>query len=142
MSIQVNIDQNDPIVTQNILDDLDEIIDKEIPPPEIYVPAEEFPSTSKIKPKIKILQNILLNPSKQTEQDSTDIETVHTSIENPILNIPFTEKNINTYKNQIIISSNKTNQTKHTYEKVFDKNRHYWQIPENINENQCVNLIK
>lgn len=141
-SVYANFDQNEiPILTQDVLDDL---LYEDIPslePQEVRKTYETQP-TIKNKNKIKILQNIILKPPEKPQDDSTDLETVHTSLENPILNIPFTEKTINIYKNQLIISKTKSDKPKHSFEKIFDKNRHFWQISENMNETQWINLIK
>lgn len=96
----------------------------------------EIPYPSKEK-KINILQYLTLQPWKGELTD--DRETIHTSLENPILNVSFTERTINSYKNQIIISILEQGKLKTTDEKIFDKNQYHWKIPK---DTQWINLIK
>nr|CAI5817741.1 unnamed protein product [Callosobruchus analis] len=70
---------------------LDELLDIE----EIF-----DPKTDRNPDKINILSDIQIAPAPVQE---TDEMTVHTAVENPVLEIPFTENVINRYLNQIVI---------------------------------------
>lgn len=69
---------------------------------EILEPNTE-PSNS-TKSKINIISNIQIRPPNQIINKPSDSETVHSSSENPIFGIPISERPINMYKNQIIIT--------------------------------------
>lgn len=86
---------------------------------------------------ITIHQNILLN---EINDDSN--ETVHTSLENPIMQIPYTEKVLNTFKNQVIVSLNKKDTLKVTKQKIFENNRLVVEIPITQVKTHFLNLIK
>lgn len=88
--------------------------------------------------KINILQNIVV---KQANTMS-DNETAHTSQEDPVFSIPYTEKTFNTYKNQIMISQFRGQSPVAKIEKIFDKTRLIWQIPENYDDETWIKLIK
>lgn len=68
-----------------------------------------------------------------------DLETVHTSLENPILDIPISERSVNTYKNQIVLTSGDVDEMKCNSVKVFQNTRLYVTLT-NINAQQ--NIVK
>jgi hypothetical protein len=60
-------------------------------------PVELTPSTS----KIKIISNVQIKPPDRVISDN---ETIYFAVENPIVEIPVTDKPLNNSKNQIIIN--------------------------------------
>jgi hypothetical protein len=95
--------------------------------------VEPTPSTS----KIKIISNVQIKPPDRVISDN---ETIHSAVENPIVEIPVTDKPLNNYKNQIIINCPRDaiNHNVKT-QKIFDKTRLIFSIPLNNFE---TNMIK
>lgn len=90
-----------------------------------------------------MIVNIQENTVKPEER--LENETVHTSIEDPIITIPYTDKSVNTFKNQIIISINdskENNIVKISREKIFENNRIYLKIPRIQRTNHIVEIIR
>lgn len=141
--IQIN-----PIETEENLSiianpgDLDEFINT--------LADERFPELSSdktlpAKEKIIIKENILIKEADPPKTSSSDYETIHTSQENPIIEIPYTEKAINVFKNQIIISIyNGKDESKLNVstEKVFDKNRTFIKIPQTNKKDHFIKILK
>ena len=108
------------------LPDVDDSVIQEVlePPPEI------LGQTPQTKKKINIISDIQIKPPNIPQenkmpniiQDNTN-ETVHTSIEEPILNIPISERSINTFKNQIIITTGDIDKIQCTFDKIFENTR-------------------
>lgn len=88
------------------------------------------------KGKINVINDVRIRPPP------SDNETNHTSHENPVIEIPYTEKAINNYKNQIIISLSKTNKTSVTRKKIFDKTRITLELPEIENDESIIKFIR
>lgn len=95
--------------------------------------------------KISVISNEIIKPAEQAniEENESDDETVHTSHENPIIEVPITEKPLNFFKNQVIIHS-----TRNIVEpivqtlKIFDKFRITISFPENNIKTHILNFIK
>ncbi|KAL3266175.1 hypothetical protein HHI36_010359 [Cryptolaemus montrouzieri] len=89
-------------------------------------------------------QEIIIHDNIQltTPRVNSENETVHSSHENPILGAPYSEKSINTYKNQIIISNSQTHKYTASREKIFDKNRLILRLPTQNTEEAIVKFAK
>jgi hypothetical protein len=98
--------------------------------------VEPTPSTS----KIKIISNVQIKPPDRVISDN---ETIHSAVENPIVEIPVTDKPLNNYKNQIIINCPRDaiNHNVKT-QKIFDKTRLIFSIPLNNFETNVISMIK
>ncbi|CAH0560391.1 unnamed protein product [Brassicogethes aeneus] len=108
---------NDEIVTLEDLDDLNEI----------FNPNDE-------KSKIIIHSNIQVKPP--------DSETVHSAVEDPILNIPITENCLNHYSNQIVINQNIFNKYHVIKNNIFEtKSRITVKLSQNY-ESEIIQLFK
>lgn len=80
-------------------------------PPDLYTEIPDF-NPADIQPlidsnkKVNILQDIRINNPDENHDDENhddDNETLHSAVENPILEIKISEKSLNCYKNQIIL---------------------------------------
>ena len=69
-------------------------------------------------------------------------ETVHTSIEEPILNIPISEKLLNTFKNQIFITSGDIEDIQCKREKIFENTRLYVSVSSKDPVPHFIKLLK
>ncbi|KAJ8910639.1 hypothetical protein NQ315_012507 [Exocentrus adspersus] len=104
------------------------------------LPTEEpVSSGTRSKKDIKIISNIQLKPPVH----DTDSQTQHTSLEEPTLTIPISEKCINSFKNQIILDTSDDSVApsiqRHS---VFDKLRLYVVIPTREFQTHLINFIK
>jgi hypothetical protein len=123
--------------------DISETIDKYLtnpdPKPTLDCPSlKELTSKLKSKQKINIISDIQIKPP-----DYDDNETIHTSIENPVLEIPITNKPVNYFKSQIIIHCNKDALKPNIkITKAFDKTKITASIPLTNFETNTVNILK
>lgn len=111
------------------------------------------------EPKIKILSDITITPEmnksstsqeiktslkkqhlKKNEND--DLETIHSSLEDPIIGAPYIKKPLNIFKNQIIFRYANNNQIKIQKEKIFDKLRTFIFLPNDPDEEIICKIIK
>lgn len=92
------------------------------------------------KKKINIISDVVITPAIR---DLSDNETVHSAIENPIIEVPISEKALNTYKNQVVIHSSRniTDSQVKTF-KPYDKLRITVSLPENNLTTHILNFIK
>lgn len=125
--------------------DIDETIE------ELIRHEENLPDISELeiedflkpKPKINIISNILIRPAdKPKQKDSEDLETVHTAEEDPIFGIPISERSLNTYKHQIIMTSGDIENLQCKFEKVFDNTRVYVTISKRNSKENIIKLLK
>lgn len=126
-SVIGNPDEN----TNRLFDDFPELTaedlaELELSPSPAYTPSETTKQTEKpdvatnagakrnkeTGNKVKVLSDIELAPARPI----TSNETIHSAIENPILEIPISECPINTFHNQIIVTF--TKDTERTYVKT------------------------
>lgn len=104
--------------------------------------------------RIHIISNQTIKPANETitykkqeiineNEPDDDDETVHSSHENPILEIPITSKPLNIYKNQVIIHSNKNiTEPKVQTLKIFGKFRITVLFPEINQKTHVLNFVK
>lgn len=87
--------------------------------------------------------NALTNDEDRLPDPDTN-ETTHSSAENPILTIPITEKSVNTYNNQIILSTNEKTTKKYVIKsKTFEnKERMTVSVPFQNIRAEIINFIK
>ena len=133
-SLDVNIDDLDSIIR----DELEQITDLPI------LDSETISDVlgEKQRNKIEILSDIQLKPPTKKQKDKSDGETVHTSLEDPILNIPISEKPLNQYKNQIFITVGEINKIYCRKSKVFENTRFYVTLPKFNLERSIVDFLK
>lgn len=85
----------------------------------------------------------ILQETSNDENDNDDLATQHTSRENPILDIPFTERPINSYKNQIIIPhSPNCLMSSISTSKIFDNIRHTLTLTKFADEKEITKQFK
>lgn len=109
----------------------------QLPPEEL----DEILNTISEKPKndkINIISDIILRPA----QPSTDLETKHSSSENPVIGAPYVQKALNIYKNQIIFRYSNNNKIKVQKESIFDKQRTIIFLKNDPSEEDLCKIIK
>ena len=80
---------------------------------------------------------------KPPDRDLSENETVHTSVQNPITEIPITDKPLNFYKNQVIVHcSRDLIIAKVRVQKIFEKIRLTISIPFANFETHLISTIK
>lgn len=144
VSVIVNPDQT-PYMTYDITQsDIEDFLEKEFP-------SNPIPSNEKIiihenkllTPQISNTSNKMTPENILFEPETTDSQTIHTEHENPILDIPYTERPINTYKNQIIFSTSERNKNTSIFrKKIFDKTRLEVSMPKQINDTHFITFTK
>lgn len=105
------------------------------------------PELTKPKNKINIISDIQIRPpfktpSKKSSKTSTDLETIHTSLENPIFNLPISEKSINVFKHQIILTTGDIENINCRYDTVFQNTRLYVTISIKNTTKNIIKLLK
>lgn len=82
----------------------------------------------------------------ETEEALEDLneetETVHTAIENPILSIPITDRALNTYKNQLVITSGEIKKTIRNTTNIFNNERQLITLPNSDMAQAIIQLAK
>lgn len=91
---QNKLETDFPELTLDDLIDLEDRSDNEVSPQDLIV---------KNAPRINITSDTQICPPRPQASN----ETIHSSTENPILDIPISENAINTFKNQLIITASK-----------------------------------
>ena len=122
MSIFPNFDPDE--IPQLPPEELDEILNTPF-----EVPSNE---------KINIISDIIVRPA----QPSTDLETKHSSLENPVIGAPYVQKALNIYKNQIIFRYSNNNKIKIQKEFIFDKQRTIIFLKNDPSEEDICEIIK
>jgi RNase H-like domain found in reverse transcriptase/Reverse transcriptase (RNA-dependent DNA polymerase)/Integrase zinc binding domain len=124
------------------IDDIDSIIQKELQEiNDLPNLTEDVISEVLDMPKINILSNHLLTSPNQ-DNESSNQETVHTSLENPTLIIPISDRPLNSYKNQILLTISDTNELRTKKEQIFNNTRVYIIFPQRNLEQGIVKFIK
>lgn len=135
LSMIPQVDPND--IPQIPLEDLDEILNS--------LPEEK---PSRAKPKINIISNKILRPANKQktktikETPNTDLETQHSSAENPIIGAPYVQKATNLYKNQMVFRYSNNNQLRVQKQQIFDKHRTYIFLNSEPSEEDICKIIK
>lgn len=158
--IELNAVENESVIVN--IGDADEIIEQYINNPEL-IPVPHDPTLirecfdknprGQEVPKINIISNIQIKPPDENIEDlltkqqdrpaEDDNETVHSNLEDPILEIPITQKPLNTYKNQIyIVTSQNSISLNVKQQKIFDNNRWRITIPTNDTEKHILNIFR
>lgn len=108
---------------------------------EVFNPEETEESnhqaTSKNSNKISIIANVQIRPP--INQNESDNETVHSAVENPILNIPIVENCINNYANQVILIQGQ-NERYHVIKSEIFEIKHRYTV--HLTHNFQVEIIK
>ena len=140
--IEINaVDKEDAKSTAPDPGDIDETIEKFLEDPEL-INAPDSPTLKNLvsgpSQKINIISDIQIHPPNNTGE-----ETVHSSHENPILQIPISDQPLNYFKNQIIISSSPDIlQSKIKKHKIFDKDQFTITLPEQNIDRQIIDIVK
>ncbi|GJQ75526.1 hypothetical protein Trydic_g17612 [Trypoxylus dichotomus] len=121
-SLVVNLDHSQ--LTQSHFDDIDRIINQPAPPEQLLPIIEEIGALQTpqhlVAPKIIIHENLQIRPPDKSPPGS---DTVSSAVEDPILELPDTERPLNLYQNQIILNKSPTKTLQIHFEKIFNKER-------------------
>lgn len=133
--------------TVNNLGDADHIIneylhnqEEEIPQIDQSIINEVLETPKENLQKIRIISDVQIHPP--TKNIESDLETVHTSLEEPILNIPISERSLNTFKNQIVITTGDIETIKCKFNKIFENTRLYVTIAERNMQTHIIKILK
>lgn len=139
LSILPNFDPNE--IPQLYSDELDEIfgtLNQKSTHSEL--PAQQD--------KINIISDIQIRPPNrennpiQNHNTTEDLETRHSSVENPIVGAPYIQKPINIYKHQVIFRYSNNNKIKTQKQHIFDKHRLYVFLNNDPSEDDICKIIK
>lgn len=127
--------------------DIDEVIEELIKNRESLPDIEEKELEEilgiKPKPKIIIHSDIQIRPPNPIKKkESTDLETRHTSLEEPIIGLPISERSLNTYKNQVIFTYGEIDNIKCRHEQIFKNTRIYVTISQRRSTENFVKFLK
>jgi len=127
--------------------DIDNVIDNFIIPgldnlPNLDIDEIMLETSNHQDPRVNIISNVQIKPPRVESIPPSDLETVHSAAENPLFGIPLTERPINQYKNQVIMTNGDIEVPKIKQTNVFNNMRFYITISIRNYEQHVIKILK